>query len=158
MSSDRLRVLVFGAHPDDCEFTAGGVAALYARQGHEVLFISVTNGDAGHHQMGGARLAQRRRAEAQASEMRQAQRASPQPRAIAVTGRAGLRDMSERVRACVAIGCRIGSAADADGIENNQNGARHGATTCARGYRIGRAGLSSQAGRCVGTIEGPIAA
>ncbi len=64
MAEQRLRVLVFGAHPDDCDFTAGGVAALYARHGHQVLFISVTNGDAGHHQIGGARLAQRRRAEA----------------------------------------------------------------------------------------------
>jgi LmbE family N-acetylglucosaminyl deacetylase len=62
MADDRLRILVFGAHPDDCDFTAGGVAALYARQGHEVLFVSVTNGDAGHHEIGGARLAQRRRA------------------------------------------------------------------------------------------------
>ena len=67
MAEQRLRVLVFGAHPDDCDFTAGGVAALYARQGHEVLFISVTNGDAGHHEIGGARLAQRRRAEAAAA-------------------------------------------------------------------------------------------
>ena len=67
MAEEPLRVLVFGAHPDDCDFTAGGVAALYARQGHQVLFISVTNGDAGHHQTGGARLAQRRRAEANAA-------------------------------------------------------------------------------------------
>lgn len=67
MAEQRLRVLVFGAHPDDCDFTAGGVAALYARQGHQVLFISVTNGDAGHHEVGGARLAQRRRAEATAA-------------------------------------------------------------------------------------------
>jgi LmbE family N-acetylglucosaminyl deacetylase len=67
MAEEQLRVLVFGAHPDDCNEDAGGVAALYARQGHEVLFISVTNGDAGHHQMGGARLAQRRRAEANAA-------------------------------------------------------------------------------------------
>ncbi|MFL5806202.1 MAG: PIG-L deacetylase family protein [Roseiflexaceae bacterium] len=67
MSSDRLRVLIFGAHPDDCEFTAGGVAALYARQGHDVLFVSVTNGDAGHQQLAGARLVQRRRAEALAA-------------------------------------------------------------------------------------------
>jgi LmbE family N-acetylglucosaminyl deacetylase len=67
MADERLRVLVFGAHPDDCDFTAGGVAALYAQRGHEVMFVSVTNGDAGHHQMGGARLAQRRRAEAAAA-------------------------------------------------------------------------------------------
>jgi LmbE family N-acetylglucosaminyl deacetylase len=67
MAEDRLRVLVFGAHPDDCDFSASGVAALYARQGHAVLFVSVTNGDAGHHQSGGARLAQRRRAEASAA-------------------------------------------------------------------------------------------
>jgi N-acetylglucosamine malate deacetylase 1 len=67
MSSDRLRVLIFGAHPDDCEFTAGGVAALYARQGHEVLFVSVTNGDAGHQQLAGGQLVQRRRAEALAA-------------------------------------------------------------------------------------------
>jgi LmbE family N-acetylglucosaminyl deacetylase len=67
MAEDRLRVLVIGAHPDDCDFGAGGVAALYARQGHQVLFVSVTNGDAGHHQSGGALLAQRRRAEAAAA-------------------------------------------------------------------------------------------
>src|SRR5919198_4761769 len=67
MNDDPLRVLVFGAHPDDCDFTAGGTAAMYARQGHHVLFVSVTNGDAGHQQMGGARLAQRRRAEASAA-------------------------------------------------------------------------------------------
>jgi LmbE family N-acetylglucosaminyl deacetylase len=67
MSTDRLRVLVFGAHPDDCEFTAGGVAALYARAGHEVMFVSLTNGDAGHQRMAGAELAHRRRAEALAA-------------------------------------------------------------------------------------------
>ncbi|MEN9934338.1 MAG: hypothetical protein RLZZ387_917, partial [Chloroflexota bacterium] len=67
MSSLKLRVLVIGAHPDDCDITAGGVAALYARQGHTVRFVSVTNGDAGHHLTGGGRLAQRRRAEAAAA-------------------------------------------------------------------------------------------
>ncbi|MFO7170670.1 MAG: PIG-L family deacetylase [Chloroflexota bacterium] len=67
MADDKLRVLVFGAHPDDCDFTAGGVAALYARQAHTVRFVSVTNGDAGHHETGGARLAQRRRKEAAAA-------------------------------------------------------------------------------------------
>src|SRR5262245_28521558 len=67
MPDDRLRVLIIGAHPDDCAFTAGGVPALYARRGHDVIFVSVTNGDAGHQDTGGARLAQRRRAEALAA-------------------------------------------------------------------------------------------
>jgi N-acetylglucosamine malate deacetylase 1 len=67
MADDKLRVLVFGAHPDDCDFTAGGISALYARQGHAVRMVSVTNGDAGHHETGGARLAQRRRKEAEAA-------------------------------------------------------------------------------------------
>lgn len=63
-NSESLRVLVIGAHPDDCDFTAGGVAALYVSQGHHVKFVSVANGDGGHHEMGGAALARRRRHEA----------------------------------------------------------------------------------------------
>jgi LmbE family N-acetylglucosaminyl deacetylase len=65
--SDSLRVLIFGAHPDDPDFSAGGVAALYSRRGDVVKMISLTNGDAGHHEMGGAPLAWRRRAEAAAA-------------------------------------------------------------------------------------------
>ncbi|MEA3406464.1 MAG: PIG-L family deacetylase [Chloroflexota bacterium] len=60
-------MLIFGAHPDDCDIKAGGTAALYARQGHQVQMISLTNGDAGHYEMGGAPLAWRRRQEAAAS-------------------------------------------------------------------------------------------
>lgn len=67
MANRSLRVLVIGAHPDDCDISAGGTAALYAFQGHTVLLVSVTNGDAGHHEMGGAVLATRRLAEAQAA-------------------------------------------------------------------------------------------
>ncbi|MDE0636311.1 MAG: PIG-L family deacetylase [Candidatus Poribacteria bacterium] len=67
MDTKQIRVLVFGAHPDDCDIKAGGVAALYAQKGHRVKFVSVTNGDAGHHEMGGGPLAQRRNAEAQAA-------------------------------------------------------------------------------------------
>jgi LmbE family N-acetylglucosaminyl deacetylase len=63
MASEKLRILIIGAHPDDCDFTAGGTAALYTQQGHDVLLVSVTNGDAGHHEIGGARLAQRRKVE-----------------------------------------------------------------------------------------------
>ncbi len=61
--SRKLRIIVFGAHPDDCELDAGGTAALWAKQGHHVKFVSVTNGDIGHHEMAGGPLARRRAAE-----------------------------------------------------------------------------------------------
>lgn len=60
----KLRVIAFGAHPDDCDGRAGGLAAKYAAAGHLVKFVSLTNGDAGHYVQGGGTLAQRRRAEA----------------------------------------------------------------------------------------------
>ncbi|MCJ7503905.1 MAG: PIG-L family deacetylase, partial [Acidobacteriia bacterium] len=60
----KLRVIAFGAHPDDCDARAGGLAAKYAAAGHLVKFVSLTNGDAGHYVQGGGALAQRRRAEA----------------------------------------------------------------------------------------------
>jgi LmbE family N-acetylglucosaminyl deacetylase len=59
--------MMVGAHPDDAEYKAGGLAALYRRLGHDVLFVSVTDGSAGHHQVSGPPLAARRRAEAAAS-------------------------------------------------------------------------------------------
>lgn len=61
----QLRVIAFGAHPDDCDAKAGGIAAKYAAAGHMVKFVSVTNGDAGHHEQGGGMLAKRRRHEAE---------------------------------------------------------------------------------------------
>ncbi len=60
----KLNIIAFGAHPDDCDQGAGGVAAMYAALGHRVRFVSVTNGDAGHQTEGGGALAARRRAEA----------------------------------------------------------------------------------------------
>ncbi len=60
-----LRIIVLGAHPDDCDLDAGGTAALFASMGHAVKFVSVTNGDAGHQSEGGGMLAKRRFAEAQ---------------------------------------------------------------------------------------------
>ena len=60
-----LNVVVIGAHPDDCEGDAGGLALLYAELGHHVKFISMTNGDAGHFAKGGGALAKIRMAEAQ---------------------------------------------------------------------------------------------
>ena len=68
--SSRLRVLAIGAHPDDCDIKFGGTAAKMAKAGHAVKFLSVTNGDAGHHEMGGAVLAKRRYLETQESARR----------------------------------------------------------------------------------------
>jgi len=62
-----LRLLIFGAHPDDAEFHAGGLAAIYARLGHVVKVVTLTNGDAGHHEMSGTALSLRRKAEAEAA-------------------------------------------------------------------------------------------
>jgi LmbE family N-acetylglucosaminyl deacetylase len=59
----KLRIVVFGAHPDDAEYKAGGCGVKWARQGHHVLLCSVTNGDIGHWQMAGGPLAMRRTAE-----------------------------------------------------------------------------------------------
>src|SRR5262245_48236032 len=59
----KLRIIAFGAHPDDCELKAGGVAAKWAAQGHHVKFVSVTNGDIGHWKSAGGPLALRRKAE-----------------------------------------------------------------------------------------------
>ena len=64
-AQNKLNVIVIGAHPDDCDIDAGGTSILYAKAGHNVMFVSVTNGDAGHHEKGGGALAKIRRAEAQ---------------------------------------------------------------------------------------------
>jgi LmbE family N-acetylglucosaminyl deacetylase len=60
VAAEPLRIIVFGAHPDDCELDAGGTAARWAGLGHKVKFVSVTNGDVGHHEMAGGPLARRR--------------------------------------------------------------------------------------------------
>ncbi len=64
MSDEAPRLLILGAHPDDAEFHAGGLACHWRRHGGRVRFVSVTNGDAGHHVLHGPALAERRRAEA----------------------------------------------------------------------------------------------
>ena len=59
-----LRIIMFGAHPDDCELNTAGVAAKWAALGHKFKCVSVTNGDIGHSVLAGGPLALRRRAEA----------------------------------------------------------------------------------------------
>lgn len=66
-TTDSLRMLILGAHPDDAEFHAGGLAAIYRYFGHEVKIVSVTDGRAGHHMDFGPRLVERRRLEASAA-------------------------------------------------------------------------------------------
>jgi len=67
MDQKELSVVVFGAHPDDCDLRAGGLAMKYRALGHCVRFVSMTNGDTGHFSMGGGALAKRRFQEAQAA-------------------------------------------------------------------------------------------
>lgn len=55
-----LRIIAFGAHPDDAEFQMGGTAIKFAKAGHKVKLVSVTNGDIGHWKMAGGPLAIRR--------------------------------------------------------------------------------------------------
>ncbi len=62
----KLRIIVFGAHPDDAEYKAAGTAVKWARLGHQVKLVSVTNGDIGHWKEAGGVLALRRAAEAKA--------------------------------------------------------------------------------------------
>ena len=65
-----MRILCIGAHPDDCEYRFGGSAAKFAALKHEVKFLSMTCGDAGHHVHSGAALAEIRRGEAEQARRR----------------------------------------------------------------------------------------
>lgn len=67
MSDDPLKLLILGAHPDDAEFRAGGLASLYRSHGHVVKMVSVSNGAAGHHARPPEELIPLRRDEAAAS-------------------------------------------------------------------------------------------
>jgi N-acetylglucosamine malate deacetylase 1 len=67
MANQPLRLLIVGAHPDDADYHAGGLAALYREAGHLVKMVSLTNGDAGHQTERGPELAGRRRSEATAA-------------------------------------------------------------------------------------------
>lgn len=59
----KLHVIIIGAHPDDAD-DVGGVAYMWARAGHDVLMVSLTNGDAGHQSIKAEELARIRREEA----------------------------------------------------------------------------------------------
>ena len=63
----KKRIMVVGAHPDDCDFRTAGTTIKLVRRGHSVHYLSVTDGSAGHYVQRGQELAARRYAEAQAS-------------------------------------------------------------------------------------------
>ena len=63
LSTTPLRLLIIGAHPDDAEARCGGLMSIYRKAGHTVKWISVTNGDAGHHLISGPELVEIRNKE-----------------------------------------------------------------------------------------------
>jgi LmbE family N-acetylglucosaminyl deacetylase len=65
-----MNIVCFGAHPDDGDIFAGGTCIKWAAQGHRVLVMSLTNGDKGHHKLGGAELAAMRRSEVEEAARR----------------------------------------------------------------------------------------
>jgi len=67
MADRPLRLLILGAHPDDAEYHAGGLASAYRRAGHTVKMVSLTDGSAGHHEKPREQLAGIRRQEAAAA-------------------------------------------------------------------------------------------
>ena len=58
------KIIFIGAHPDDPDVCFGGTAIKLARAGHLVKFVSLTNGDRGHHELAPAETAAIRRREA----------------------------------------------------------------------------------------------
>ena len=61
--NDKLHIIIIGAHPDDPD-KVGGTAYKWAQAGHDVLMVSLTNGDAGHQTIPSEELAKIRREEA----------------------------------------------------------------------------------------------
>jgi LmbE family N-acetylglucosaminyl deacetylase len=62
MAEQRLMLIM--AHPDDAEFSAGGLMTLWHQAGYAVKILCLTNGNAGHHELDRAALAARRYEEA----------------------------------------------------------------------------------------------
>ena len=50
MKEKETRVIVICAHPDDAELTTGGTTILLTRLGYKIKYVSLTNGNKGHHQ------------------------------------------------------------------------------------------------------------
>lgn len=62
-----MRILAFGAHPDDVEFLCAGTVAKYAQAGHQVGIAIATNGEVGSPTLSKAEIAAIREKEARAA-------------------------------------------------------------------------------------------
>ena len=65
-----LKFMCIGAHPDDADFGFGGTAIKLAKAGHIVQFVSVTDGQSGHHEIPGNALVRTRYNETQEARKR----------------------------------------------------------------------------------------
>lgn len=63
--TEKRKYLAVCAHPDDMELRMGGTLLKLTVAGHEFRIICLTDGRAGHYEMEGAELADRRRKEAE---------------------------------------------------------------------------------------------
>lgn len=63
------RAMFIYAHPDDIEFSAAGTAARWAKNGCEVFYVVITDGNVGSHEAGltSVQVAETRRAEQEAA-------------------------------------------------------------------------------------------
>lgn len=59
------KIMMIGAHPDDCDICCGGLALKYVQLGYKVKFLSLDNGCGGHQTMKPEEIAARRRKEVQ---------------------------------------------------------------------------------------------
>lgn len=62
----KLRAMMIGAHPDDCDLRCGGLTLKYSDAGAEVMFLSLCDGSGGHQSMAPADVKARRYGETQA--------------------------------------------------------------------------------------------
>lgn len=62
---NKLTYMFIGAHPDDADIEFGGTAILLKELGHDIVFVSATDGSAGHQTIQRKELAERRYAETQ---------------------------------------------------------------------------------------------
>ena len=67
---EREIVAVFGAHPDDLDWAAGGTAAAWTKQGKDVYYVLATSGDGGEDHIGRRKLSRAEMADIREAEQR----------------------------------------------------------------------------------------